>query len=76
MKYLMVLLSLLVSCSMNTPTSTPTKKSSKKIQKKREIRSCVCMEIYQPVCANDGTTYANSCEAECQGLRYKNGACY
>ena len=27
----------------------------------------MCTEIYQPVCAPDGTTYANSCYAEKDG---------
>ena len=27
----------------------------------------VCIEIYDPVCAPDGTTYANSCYAEKDG---------
>ena len=27
----------------------------------------VCPEIYEPVCAPDGTTYANSCYAEKDG---------
>jgi hypothetical protein len=27
----------------------------------------MCPEIYEPVCAPDGTTYANSCYAEKDG---------
>tara|TARA_B100000003_G_scaffold200073_1_gene206553 strand:- start:168 stop:404 length:237 start_codon:yes stop_codon:yes gene_type:complete len=28
----------------------------------------VCTEEYQPVCGCDGTVYANSCEAEREGI--------
>ena len=31
------------------------------------IHGVVCTEIYDPVCAPDGTTYANSCYAEKDG---------
>jgi hypothetical protein len=30
-------------------------------------KGVVCPEIYEPVCAPDGTTYANSCYAEKDG---------
>jgi hypothetical protein len=73
MKYLIILLALLVSCS--TTTQPKKSKKSSKTTKPKEIRSCVCMEIYQPVCASDGMTYANACEASCQGLKFQNGAC-
>ena len=36
---------------------------------------CVCIEIYQPVCGNDGNEYANSCKAECAGVTYSDGFC-
>lgn len=29
---------------------------------------CVCAQIFDPVCASDGRTYGNACEAECAGL--------
>ncbi|OUR95289.1 hypothetical protein A9Q84_15730 [Halobacteriovorax marinus] len=77
MKYLLILLPLsFYSCSTDV-VKAPSKNSKvmSKKNSKKEIKSCICMEIYQPVCARDGTTYANACEASCQGLSFKNGEC-
>ena len=71
MKKTIFALILISSCTTNTPSTT---KSKKKI-KPETINSCVCMEIYQPVCGKDGNTYANSCEADCQKIKYHKGAC-
>ena len=33
----------------------------------QNVLSCVCPDVYRPVCGNDGRTYSNSCEANCKG---------
>jgi hypothetical protein len=36
---------------------------------------CVCIEIFAPVCGEDGKVYDNSCFAECAGVEYTDGYC-
>ena len=37
--------------------------------------SCICPEVYQPVCGDNGITYSNSCFADVMVLTYTDGAC-
>ncbi|MFT4759797.1 MAG: hypothetical protein ACI9LN_001763, partial [Saprospiraceae bacterium] len=36
---------------------------------------CACIEIFQPVCGDDGNQYSNFCFAECEGVNFTEGAC-
>lgn len=38
--------------------------------------TCVCPDLYEPVCGSNGVTYTNSCLAECDGIyTYSYGEC-
>ena len=43
--------------------------------KKDVVEDCVCIEIYAPVCGDDGVVYDNSCFADCAGVTYTDGFC-
>ncbi len=38
-------------------------------------KNCVCVKMWMPVCGQDNKTYGNSCEADCAGKTYTQGAC-
>lgn len=60
-----------------TPTEKPieTTESDAKPISPLTVEPCVCMKIFQPVCA-DGIDYGNSCEAECYGhKKWTEGNC-
>merc|ERR1712117_28087 len=42
----------------------------------QNVLSCVCPDLYSPVCGNNGRTYSSSCEANCKGESLRcNGTC-
>ncbi|WP_127716212.1 Kazal-type serine protease inhibitor domain-containing protein [Halobacteriovorax sp. HLS] len=69
-----ILLTLLLFSACSTELSPKTKTNSKK-NAQESIDSCVCMEIYQPVCGRDGNTYSNSCVAQCKKVKFTQGEC-
>ena len=40
-----------------------------------KAKSCICVKIWMPVCGENNKTYGNSCEADCAGVKYTQGAC-
>ncbi len=71
MKIITIISTLIILTSCAQPQ---TEVSARKV-KKEEINTCVCMEIYSPVCGRDGKTYGNACEARCQKIRFTPGEC-
>ncbi len=51
----------------STSTATPCVENTNE--------SCVCIDMYDPVCGCNNKTYSNSCYAECSGVTYVKGAC-
>merc|ERR1712117_784583 len=42
----------------------------------QNVLSCVCPDLYSPVCGNNGKTYTSRCEATCKGESVRcNGTC-
>ena len=40
-----------------------------------DFKSCPCTRILRHVCGSDGKTYSNGCEADCQGVSWRDGEC-
>ena len=70
-----VISALFFSCnSAKTIASDETKQPSVPCVE-NTTESCVCLEIYAPVCGCNNKTYPNSCHAKCSGVTYTEGAC-
>ncbi len=67
MKWLVLLTLISVSaCSHKKEAASAATESDAKPVSPLTVQPCLCMKIFQPVCAG-GQNYGNSCEAECHG---------
>ena len=71
----------LTSCTAN-PTKTPapdnankTSDQTQEISPVQAVNRCICVKMWLPVCGVNNKTYGNSCEADCAGVKYTQGAC-
>ncbi|MBC7539906.1 MAG: hypothetical protein H7281_13880 [Bacteriovorax sp.] len=39
------------------------------------MKNCVCVQLWMPVCGENGKTYSNSCFANCAGVKFVQGSC-
>lgn len=53
-----------IACTPGEPCDAPCRSYCAPIEP-----SCVCPDIWAPVCGENGVTYGNSCEAECADVR-------
>ena len=63
--------------SSDAQKETPANKKPKgpKGTPAQAAKNCVCVKMWMPVCGANDKTYGNSCEAECAGVKYTQGAC-
>jgi len=40
-----------------------------------DIKNCVCIQLWMPVCGENGKTYSNACFAKCANVKFKQGSC-
>lgn len=56
-------------------TTTEDKEVTVSPTLKDRVSNCTCVKMWMPVCGENKKTYGNSCEADCAGVKYTNGAC-
>ncbi|MFA6238443.1 MAG: Kazal-type serine protease inhibitor domain-containing protein [Bacteriovorax sp.] len=63
----------LAACNSTTPQKhlSNTPKSEQTI----DMKNCICVQLWMPVCGENGITYSNACFAKCANVKYEQGAC-
>lgn len=57
------------------PEDFPGGGNSCRIPPPFQPESCICIQVFDPVCGCDGRTYSNACFARCQVRSFTEGAC-
>ncbi len=79
MKNLFFLLTctLFLSCTKlpATPSTSTAEEKRNSNTELKDIKRCVCVQMWMPVCGKDKKTYSNACFADCAGVDYSMGSC-
>lgn len=59
---------------INSKSALPESAVNKPIEK-LNIKNCVCVQLWMPVCGENGKTYSNACFAQCAGVKFTQGSC-
>ena len=76
----LVILVLITGCgqqklqSIKSKPALPETEVNKPIEK-LNIKDCVCVQLWMPVCGENGKTYSNACFAQCAGVKFSQGSC-
>ncbi len=64
----------LITISCQSSNESTSKVPDATVETRKE--GCMCMEVWEPVCGENGKTYGNSCEADCNNIKVaKSGEC-
>lgn len=58
-----------------TALKTTDSEAQAPLETKLDLKKCVCVQLWMPVCGENGKTYSNSCFANCAGVKFKQGSC-